>query len=79
VKLSTVTGGDRDYLRLVPETIDECAMLVAVATSKFLPADSTLLIATPERMPWMELRVWVGLARGTQLDLATRDAIDRTA
>jgi len=79
VKLSTITGGDRDYLRLTPETIDECAMVVSVATSKFIPAEATLLIATPDREPYMELRVWVGAPRGTQLDLATREAIDQTS
>lgn len=79
MKLSTVTGGDRDYLRLVPETVEECAMVVSVAVSKFIPAEATLLVPYPDREPWLELRVWVGVPRGTQLDLKTRDAIDQTS
>ncbi len=73
--VSTVTGGDRDYIRLEPESVAECGMLVAVAVSKFIPADATLLVASGHQF---ELRVWVGIPRGTQLDLETRGAIDST-
>lgn len=76
MKVSTSTGGDRDYIRLVPETVAECSQLVSVAVSKFIPADATLLVPDPQSM---ELRVFVGLPRGTQLDLKTREAIDQTS
>jgi hypothetical protein len=59
MKVSTVTGADRDYVRLVPETVEECSQLVAVAVSKFIPADATLLVTSLYPRDAMELRVFV--------------------
>lgn len=79
MKVHTVTGGDRDFIELVPETIGEAAAIVFAGTSKFVAPRSTDLIITPELAPFLSLRVYVSEPRGKQLDLPTREAIDQTA
>lgn len=77
MKVSTVTGAaDRDYIRLVPESVEECSHLVGVAVSKFIPSDATLLVTSSLPRDSMELRVFVGESRKRGLDPETRDALD---
>jgi hypothetical protein len=79
VKLSTVTGNGRDHLELTPETVAETAAVVFAGTSKFLADGATDLVVTPERAPFISLRVYVAPpAPAKPLDVATRDALDRT-
>lgn len=78
MKVHTITGGDRDFLELRPETVEEAASIVFAAKSEFIAKDLVWLQITPSAPPFLALRVYLGVPRGTQLDLATRDAIDRT-
>lgn len=79
MKMHTVTGASpRDYIELVPESIEEAAAIVFAARSVFLPSDSTLLEITPEIQPFLALRIYVGKDRPAALDPETRDALDRT-
>lgn len=78
MRVHTVTGGDRDFLELVPETIDEAAALVFAGTSKFVAPTATHLVVTPEQSPYLSLRVYLSEPRPRTLDRATRAAIDQT-
>lgn len=76
----TVTGAaTRDYIAFRAETCAECAQLVNLWQSVFIPPESTHLCASQGRDGLtIELRVFVGQSKQATLDPATRDAIDTT-
>jgi hypothetical protein len=78
LKVHLSTGGDRDCLELVPETVEEAAALVFAGRSEFIPADATYLDVTPELRPFIALRVYIGAPRPQGVSPETRDAIDST-
>jgi len=80
VKVSTFTGcAHRDYISLLAETPQECAALVRVGTSRFMPPDSTVLMTHGgEDYETVELRVHIGPPKQLSLDHETRAAIDAT-
>lgn len=81
MKVSTVTGSQsRDYIELRAENAVECAALVRVGTSPFLPVGSTLMLTAGSGTgETVELRVYVGTPKQLELSPATRDAIDETS
>jgi hypothetical protein len=62
MKVTAVTGAfPRDYIELVAETVAECAQLVRISQSTFLPKEDTLLT---DQGVWpnnsLALRIFVG-------------------
>jgi hypothetical protein len=78
VKVSTVTGAHtRDYIELRAQSAEECAQLVNVGTSRFIPLDSTMLLTGGYGSDQtVELRVFLGPAKQMKLDAETRDSLD---
>jgi hypothetical protein len=75
-----VTGAiDRDYVELLAETLAECNQLVACGQSKFVLHDTFYLKpAFTAGNDTVGLLIYISPARGHQLDLPTREAIDST-
>lgn len=63
MKLRTVTGGARDYLELIPQSAEETAGIVFCGTSEFVDSNAVFLDLTPEKSPYLALRVYLGPAR----------------
>jgi hypothetical protein len=80
MRVATVTGtADRDYIRLTAASLDECADLVDVALSQFIPRDSVRLLSQGYCLArTIELRVYIGPPKQLSLDAATRADIDAT-
>jgi hypothetical protein len=80
VKVSLSTGGDQDFLQLIPETLEEAASLVEAAQSQFVEDQDRMRLLTiqfPQKN--IELRVALSKIRPKHIDSAMRDALDATA
>ena len=67
MKIWTVTGGNRDYLSLVAETLQESINIVKISQSEFIGADKFALVV--EDFPSaISLRVWMGAPRTLSTD-----------
>jgi hypothetical protein len=71
------TGGTRDYVELIPETVSECADLVRIAQSKFIEEDRLFLNLSNMGGKPMTLVIYVSLAR-PHPNAAMNDAQDAT-
>jgi hypothetical protein len=77
MQVHVITGGDRDCVSLIPETVLEASALVFIAVQSLIDKSQINLICGPCASPPLELRIYLGPTRDkpSATDLA---AIDET-